>query len=853
MDVFPRWEALQFGDALDLVVKILMVDGDRILGTTVHKPCHSLVIVGELPECSSLSDMMLLIGAKVIEVGSIVRCELGQQSCLLPLPICTRESIHQVVELCCGIGAFSSISSEVGLTTLVGVDQNGRWHDLFKALHGNASFLTGDCADPQIITKLYHLGASHAILVAGVSCQPHSLGGDKRGMADPRAASLPKTLHTAWCLQCPLVILECVPGLLTDKDAQQLLRSYCQATGSCITQTVLHLSDSWCAKRDRWFAILSSPAIGPIEIPSMPQQPQFQKIRSVMPFVHSLSAAELQELELSLYELSKFEEFAVGGVSNSYLNLDSVLPTCLHSAGNQLYSCKCGCRGPFSLQRLASKGLYGVLVPLPEVVHHCNAVLQKSRYLHPREMFLLNGGCPNIDMPGDLRLALSGVGQCVSPLQSIWVLSHVVKALEKICQNALVVPEQVFEGYVNKLSVARDAMWPLPEVKPLPIAQDTFGQVALIDHDAGTKVCIKVKDDASVQQLLLAENHLRSDPSNVLQTLYHGVDQMMNDSPLIGQEVAVDRKLLLVDEARTLPCPCEDWDEPMELHKPSESADPLCGPNASEPAISPTVPFQICQTSRQWDGASALLDLDFLDFLVPLKVPQVTCLSTHVRTMISNVNRQALLGKQQTTWADDEIRFVLRNLVHEGPPNLGLVSWDPLMLSSIVRFGHLQSLKEYVDLLPTDAVILSCVIVEKHWYPIVWQKTSTQMFGATCGHQFQISMALQSLHATVCKLLDFEVTQLHYFGTDFPVTECCGAMAMDFLAYQVFGRKMPTTLAELRANHQTYRLVFSKQLPAECSRPWAWAWEMEIGNKGSLHCCKRMECLRRQLTLGFVC
>ena len=166
MDVFPVWEKLQFGDTLELVVRILLVDDGQILCQTVHRPHHPLVITGDIPSKTGFSDVMLLQGAKVVEVGKIVKCELGLQSCLLPMPVCTRDRLSHVVELCCGMGVFSSVCGEVGLTTLVGIDHNDRWQELFASLHGNASFFAGDCADPHVISKLYHLGACWSKLSA---------------------------------------------------------------------------------------------------------------------------------------------------------------------------------------------------------------------------------------------------------------------------------------------------------------------------------------------------------------------------------------------------------------------------------------------------------------------------------------------------------------------------------------------------------------------------------------------------------------------------------------------------------------------------------------------------------------
>ena len=52
----------------------------------------------------------------------------------------------------------------------------------------------------------------------------------------------------------------------------------------------------------------------------MPQQEQFRRIEQVMPKVMNMGPQELQHLQLSLYELSKFHEFGCGGISKLMIN-----------------------------------------------------------------------------------------------------------------------------------------------------------------------------------------------------------------------------------------------------------------------------------------------------------------------------------------------------------------------------------------------------------------------------------------------------------------------------------------------------------------------------------------------------
>ena len=48
------------------------------------------------------------------------------------------------------------------------------------------------------------------VLQPGVSCQPHSKLGDKRGHHDPRSATLPMTLRMCFLTRQMFIILECV-------------------------------------------------------------------------------------------------------------------------------------------------------------------------------------------------------------------------------------------------------------------------------------------------------------------------------------------------------------------------------------------------------------------------------------------------------------------------------------------------------------------------------------------------------------------------------------------------------------------------------------------------------------------
>ena len=102
-------------------------------------------------------------------------------------------------------------------------------------------------------------------------------------MDDPRAQSLPKSLHLAWLMQSAVILLECTPEVLRDAKAQELLRQFTVATGYRLFQTILRLGNTWCTRRDRWIAVLTAPVIATCELPDMPKLGEVRVIKDLIP------------------------------------------------------------------------------------------------------------------------------------------------------------------------------------------------------------------------------------------------------------------------------------------------------------------------------------------------------------------------------------------------------------------------------------------------------------------------------------------------------------------------------------------------------------------------------------------
>lgn len=769
MSVFPDVATMQFGDSWMGILHTLVIFEDGvIMGVTAHKPQMQVVVKG-LHGISGDS-VFGIYNAKVQQVNPLI-VEVGESSRYFPVPPCSDKHLRSVVELCSGAGVFSSMSKHVGLEVAMGVDKNPKWSQLFLSFHHGSKFVVGEVGDQHVLEELLTHDKLHPLLLAGVACQPHSRAGDKLGVLDPRADSLPQTLRLAWMVQSPLIVLECVAEIQDNQDVQQLLHAFCQATGYVLTQKVLHLSECWCTRRTRWFACLVSPVLGPLDIPAMPKVSEVQLVEHVLPVPMVLEPEELSQIQLSLYELSKYHEFACGGIQKVMLNGKGQLPTCLHSAANQLYPCRCGCHSGFSLQRLQSKGLYGTLVGLQNGEIHNGIFMEHCRYLHPDEMLALHGGLVPHPWGPDLRLALAAVGQCVAPLQALWIVSHVKAHVQKFLRQEAIIPTEVYQQYVQHALCQFRQHFPR-QVQRIPAQHVQNEWVEWDDHDAGVPSRAKIPRTSTVAQLLEAEaqlTHFLKGGLIGVNVFDHGVITDSEGTCVDSQRSVLDLGTFAVGKPSTqadldepLPCPCSEWQQ--------DEVAP------TQACVSPTLPFEV-STATHTPLLPGVKGRGFLHEQCP-SVPSIGYLDELFAIQIPKEVRTDLLMRQGELWADDELRFQLKKLCQQAPQEQHLLMWDPLLVSHVVRYGNFGLLRPLLDQVPEKGTVVTCVLIEQHWYPMLWRFDTDNAWGFTCGHVFGYSVAINKLQQFVSQTKSFTPTAVRYHRTSFSVTTCCGALAI---------------------------------------------------------------------------
>eukprot|EP00438_Fugacium_kawagutii_P001787 Skav235966 [mRNA] locus=scaffold592:118205:122734:+ [translate_table: standard] len=419
------------------------------------------------------------LGAWLFEVGASEVC------CSSVPPV---DSLRWAHDLCCGLGGFSTAWTFLGGVVASAVDWNELACTAFSRSHPTP-LLHADIALSSTVRDLHVLQLAQGVqpwILAGFPCQPYSVQGSLGRDQDPRSAVLDHILLAGHLLNAVGYILECVPEAYHDKVVQKTLHTFAAQQGMKLTQVVLPLHSIWASRRTRWFCVIVRDMSD--QIPPLPTVNPSPVVRDVVSHWPVWPLEQEEQLRWTPLECQGYRNPEFGPVERR-IDLGAPLPTALHSWGSALYMCPCKCRsGGLSPARLRARGLRGI-----ELI---SARLEGvSRHIHPKELQLLLGLPPFQELIEDYRGALCLLGNCVSPLQVIWVVSHVWKALHVTTAD----PLDMLQRYMRTLLAQRDLVWP----------PSTVGPHTLMLHDGAAR-SVTFEGGTLVGQLLLAEAQLSS-------------------------------------------------------------------------------------------------------------------------------------------------------------------------------------------------------------------------------------------------------------------------------------------------------------------------------------------------------
>ena len=157
--------------------------------------------------------------------------------------------------------------------------------------------------------------------------------------------------------------------------------------------------------------------------------------------------------------------------------------------GQHFNPCPCGCRASgLSATRLKASGLRGVAI--------VSQVTGLDRHIHPKELQLLLGFPPTQPCGPDCRASLCLLGNAVSPIQALWVLSHLLhhNGFEH-CE-----PSDRLRQFLQDLIVQRNLVWPPRASGRGVLTLVTNGIPASVNFDFGTKVSQLLTAESVLQQ-----------------------------------------------------------------------------------------------------------------------------------------------------------------------------------------------------------------------------------------------------------------------------------------------------------------------------------------------------------------
>ena len=479
IDYEPTLWPLPEGARVNIVAQVTMRDDTSGGGHW----CQAVItgqrfrLKADIPELLGCPKVTILNAAKSYFCWPVLTVDSKAE--VLVHPPKSQEDMMTLIETCAGLGGLGAGAEFAGWKIAAQNDCNPKF-TAHQEKVSNAAIITGDIGQMDTVAALHKANSRSSAIAFGFACQPYSKLGDRREGQDPRSESLPSSLYAAFLLQKDLVICECVPGAATSKYVLTCLDYYMEQTGSDRTEILLELSHVWPSRRRRWWTVILKQYLGKVSLMPFPRLSAEPTVASLSPQFLPMTEQELESLLLTNEERKGFAGYGKG-IGTHLVDKNQPLATALHSWGNQLIHCSCGCRGPFSHERLSKQGLFGAIVHVAGMSPDKNL-----RHLSAREVALLTGFPKAKGWDDDPRLLLAGIGQLASPLQAAWIFAQVRNHPidSKVIDGPLISPKEIIACAMTELFDLRDQWLPNVSSVTTQLFQEQFDEWALPKSEA---------------------------------------------------------------------------------------------------------------------------------------------------------------------------------------------------------------------------------------------------------------------------------------------------------------------------------------------------------------------------------
>ena len=818
-DLFePTWKRTKVGDVVDVVIDV-HTWGHKVALGRAFPSGQVLRILGNIPFETCGFPRVTFLGLSVAAASPLVDLTFETSSDFFGHPPMEFEDLFNTVDFCSGIACSAFGFQKAGFLPKVAVEKQPKLVQLLQRVHPGISAILGDVTDATVSKQIWDACPAVGTGMAGIACQPYSRGGNMGGALDSRSSTLPGVLKLTSLLQLKILVVECVVPARSNSWVRKHFQALADELGFHVTETVYRLEDCWASCRERWWVVCTHPCLGPIALPDMPKGNPLT-VRTLLPFVKEWPQEQLQQLLLTEHEVEVFTH--QGQSLRKYqVKQDSKLPTALHSWGNQAVPCACECRSkPLSDELLHGRGVFAQLLPV------LVGGQQKWRHLHVIEVAILTGVPPGLDWSPDQRLNLCAIGQQASPIQAVWVAAHIHLHIRHLLNlPPCVQPMECLQALKRQLWQEAEVFFPpvvaqVPQLLTVPIHVHADVGPLQISCPVGT----------TVAKLLSAERLLGADSHILACFQMPTLEPLTQDHVLDGRPVLVCPPWMLAENpAQPVSLAQEPgYEIPLiastQLDVTEEPvADHLDCLVSGETALVPYEP-EVPSSTEVLEGCDAcmqallqLLPNQFLALSPPLVSDQYTCHRLRNEVIPGHV-RLALLDKQASVWADDEVLWHLERIALSCSSPITVV--DPLLMHGLLM--QVASTSAF-ELAAGTTSVITAVFLNGHWIPCAWTKRNEEMvvqmweFGEE---------DLNFLHNQHLLMKDkFQVNNFTIFAQRRDSgTNTCGAATVAFFDHLLCGAGLPSVEERFVCKDLEFRQLFRSYLntSSSTSRPWAW-------------------------------
>lgn len=689
-------------------------------------------------DISEESQAISVFGSVLVDKAAILTFQVLKTDDLICHRRCARDDMWNMVEFCSGIGVGTLGFEHTGMRTVVAVDWCPKFTEAFAEVHPGTPVITGDISDTEVLKQVHRQHPHPATLMCGFSCQPFSSGGQRLGAGDMRSASLPSTLRAAYLLRSVAVILECVQDAGSNNMVRNLLDSFSRQCKFHVSEVILRLEEVWVSRRSRWWAVLTAQFLGPVSLPSFRASEHPSIPRDLFRSPLALTRAELDQLIIQGAELEKFLAYEPQ-LGRLFIKLDGKAPTALHSWGSQMIACHCGCRSSgFSHETLSSRGVYGLLIPLPELGSASDSSLPVLRHPHPTEVALLNG-VPEITWPSDLRLTLAGLGQMAAPFQTSWVGSHLQHHVDLVFHgSSLMDPQDMHERLADKMFQLVEVLSFLP-VQPSELPEPPVMEDVLALDDVSSTPWVKFQHGGASDEVTVVHDtdripyvvKLSAPQETVAAVISASVDLMDFDwidlrvlDCSSGLDLSLDHLAGGLCLWITKKC-TEQQPAPLVVSEPEVISPTIAWAAEPPPAEdAETLPDSVPEPSDSLPSTGVLEPLTSLcaERLLLVSEPSVTdcaLLDALRNQTMSTSARKQILCNQGTVWADDEMWYHMNQMLEAArKPTWAVI--DPLLCAEAIKRPSAGLIGQWIRSLDfKPSAILGVVCADQHWTPFL--------------------------------------------------------------------------------------------------------------------------------------